>query len=911
MSDQRGRLDAAFAGRYRIERELGAGGMATVFSAEDLKHHRRVAIKVLRPDLAASLGAERFLREIEIAAGLHHPHILPLYDSGSAGELLFYVMPLVDGLSLRDRLKSGALSIPVATRIIHEVADALAYSHGQGVVHRDIKPENILLTSGHALVTDFGVAKAVSEATGEATMTATGVTLGTPAYMAPEQATADPNLDHRVDLYALGVMAYEMLGGAPPFSGNAQQVIAAHLTQPPAPLSQYRNTVPPALEAIVMRCLAKNPADRPQSAEDVLRALDAAATTEIAAHATPPAKPATRPLRRMVAGAVVVLVLAATALAWFTRVGRAGTLIGDDVLAENDLVLVSEFENRTADSTLSATITDAIRVELQQSRAVQTMSQAAMWAGLARMQLDHQSALPAERVRELAEREGAKAFVVGEVARLGNGYQVTARVIATAAGTEALTAKATAKNDDELIGAVESVGRQLRRGIGESLRSVLDTPPLAEVTTASLPALRLMTTARRYHNEARFREAVAMANQAIAIDTALAAAYTALFASYTNLNEVSKATEAARQAYRFRDRLSEVERLRIEARYASIIGDETAEEAAWMRLADLKRDETNYAAFLMSTGRIGEAEAMAWRGIESQPEGAIGYWNLAEVQLARHDFAGADSTVALVRARIPDNPYRYYIGVAVEWGRRDFDLLEAYLDSKEGAALPDADTHRCLVALQRGRLREWQRCPSRSEWVYRNPMTQLSEFRITGDTARARLGYETFLASAPDERSPDGYAWTIALLAELGRTREARGLLDEWRRRAGPTDPGYRSDSALAVGAIAAADEEWDRAVAAFLAWHKAPVASAVNLYNRGLPEAAAILQRRATPEERAAFEADYATRLLNPYIAAERGFIDAVIDPAHTRAELAAAFENLSDKREHLQPRKHGNEPL
>jgi Serine/threonine protein kinase len=183
MTESFGRLNAAMSDRYCIERELGAGGMATVYLAEDLRHHRQVAVKVLRHDLAASLGAERFLREIEIAARLHHPHILPLYDSGGAGDVLFYVMPLVEGQSLRDRLtKGGALPIDEGVKVIREVADALVYSHQHGVVHRDIKPENILLTSGHALVTDFGVAKAVSEAAGTAELTGTGVTLGTPAY---------------------------------------------------------------------------------------------------------------------------------------------------------------------------------------------------------------------------------------------------------------------------------------------------------------------------------------------------------------------------------------------------------------------------------------------------------------------------------------------------------------------------------------------------------------------------------------------------------------------------------------------------------------------------------------------------------------------------------------------------------
>ena len=896
MTDALNRLNVALTDRYRIVRELGAGGMATVYLAEDLRHHRQVAVKVLRQDLAASLGAERFLREIEIAARLHHPHILPLYDSGGSGDVLYYVMPLVEGQSLRDRLgKGGALSIDEAIRIIREVADALAYSHQHGVVHRDIKPENILLTSGHALVTDFGVAKAVRESASTTSLTGTGVSLGTVAYMAPEQATADPATDHRADLYALGVMAYEILAGQPPFTGNSQQVLAGHLTRRPEALSALRTSVPPALEAIVMRCLEKNAADRPQAAEEIQRALETINTT-VASTAAIPAAMATRSSRRwgrVIAGVATVAILAAAGVGWFARVGRAGTLIGDDVLAENDIVLVSDFENRTADSSLAATITDAIRVDLQQSRTVRVMSQAAMWAGIARMGLEHGTALPEPRVQELAEREGAKAYVVGDVARLGGGYQITARVVGTAGGTEALTVKATASNENELIGAVEEVGRDLRRGIGESLRSVLAAPALANVTTASLPALRALTAARRLHNEAKFPQAVTMAKEAIGFDSMFAGAYTALFAAYTNLNQVNNATEAARQAYRLRDRLPDVERLRIEARYHSITGDVAAEEAAWSRLAELGRDETNYAGFLMGLGRIADAEVMARRALVTDPTGAIGYWNLNEIQISQHNFAAAESTVALARAKLPpENPYPEYVAVALKWGRRDYEALDAYFNSAEAIKRPILDVFRCLIDLQRGRIRAWQGCQSRHDLAYENPMTQMSEFRITGDTSRARIGYASFLATPPGERDRDRYGMTIALLADIGRVREARVLLDEWRRRTGPTDPGFRADSAFAVGTIAAAEGDWERAVAAFLAWNASPPAGALTLYNRGLPEAAAIMARRG--------QSDSAIVLFERALATSSAFGGQIYEPGwYTQAlvTLGDLYEARGDR--------------
>src|SRR5687768_14872643 len=329
------RLAAALADRYRIERELGAGGMATVYLAEDLRHGRKVAVKVLRPELAAALGHDRFLREIEVAARLTHPHILPLHDSGASDGFLFYVMPYIDGESLRTRIdRVGELPVPDAVRILREVADALAHAHEHGVVHRDIKPDNVMLSGRHALVMDFGVAKAVSEATGRSAVTTAGVALGTPTYMAPEQAAADPHLDHRVDIYALGVMGYELLAGRPPFAGRtAQAVLAAHAIEAPEPLDRLRPGAPPALVELIMRCLAKRPADRWQSAEEVLERLEPLATsspavTPVSARPladAPGAAPA-RPIPTWLGWAVGIALVAAAALAVFLLRGSEPAL---------------------------------------------------------------------------------------------------------------------------------------------------------------------------------------------------------------------------------------------------------------------------------------------------------------------------------------------------------------------------------------------------------------------------------------------------------------------------------------------------------------------------------------------------------------------------------------------------------
>ena len=274
-------LADALRDRYLIERELGRGGMATVYLAKDLKHHREVAVKVLRAELAAVLGPERFLREIEISAQLHHPHILPLYDSGEAEGFLFYVMPYVDGESLRDRLtRERQLPIDDALQIAREVADALSFAHSRGVVHRDIKPENVLLESGHAVVADFGIARAISAA-GSERLTETGMAVGTPAYMSPEQAFGEEHLDGRSDIYALGCVLYEMLGGDPPFTGSSAQAILARKVVDQIPsLRTVRETVPFTVERAVRKALARVPADRFATATQFADALKETAAAE-------------------------------------------------------------------------------------------------------------------------------------------------------------------------------------------------------------------------------------------------------------------------------------------------------------------------------------------------------------------------------------------------------------------------------------------------------------------------------------------------------------------------------------------------------------------------------------------------------------------------------------------------------
>jgi eukaryotic-like serine/threonine-protein kinase len=315
-------LQAHFADKYVIERELGGGGMSRVFVARDERLDRRVVIKLLPPSVTATISADRFKREIMLAAGLQHPNIVPVLSAGEFGALPYFIMPFIDGESLRARMMRGPLSVRETVTILKDVVRALAFAHGRGIIHRDIKPDNVLLAAGAAVVTDFGVAKAISASRQQQgvrisapTMTGVGTSLGTPAYMAPEQAAADPSTDHRADLYALGIVAYEMLTGAPPFHGRTPQaLLAAQLSEKPAPLTSRRYDVSVPLSTLIMQCLEKEPAKRPRSANDVLRALDDPGVQVSDAFQAAEA-PKRRRRRFMEIGAGLVVV-AAVAAAW-------------------------------------------------------------------------------------------------------------------------------------------------------------------------------------------------------------------------------------------------------------------------------------------------------------------------------------------------------------------------------------------------------------------------------------------------------------------------------------------------------------------------------------------------------------------------------------------------------------------
>jgi len=315
-------LQAHFADKFVLERELGGGGMSRVFVARDEKLDRRVVIKLLPPSVTATISAERFKREIMLVAGLQHPNIVPVLSAGELGTLPYFIMPFIDGESLRARMMRGPLSVRETVTILKDVVRALSFAHNRGIIHRDIKPDNVLLAAGAAVVTDFGVAKAISASRQQQgvrpsapTMTGVGTSLGTPAYMAPEQAAADPSTDHRADIYALGIVAYEMLTGAPPFHGRTPQaLLAAQLSEIPAPLTSRRYDVSVPLSTLVMQCLEKEPAKRPKTANDVLRMLDDPGVVVSDAYQAAEAPKKRR--RRFMELGIGALVVGAVAAAW-------------------------------------------------------------------------------------------------------------------------------------------------------------------------------------------------------------------------------------------------------------------------------------------------------------------------------------------------------------------------------------------------------------------------------------------------------------------------------------------------------------------------------------------------------------------------------------------------------------------
>src|SRR5438045_3374225 len=492
--------------------------MARVFVAEETALDRKVVIKVLPPDTAEQVSLERFKREILLAAKLQHPHIVPLLTAGESNGLPYFTMPFVDGESLRVRLaRHGELPVNHAIRMLREIAAALAYAHERGIVHRDLKPDNVLLSGGSAMVTDFGVAKALSASTNaeHAGLTSLGVALGTPAYMSPEQASADPSVDHRADIYSLGVLAYELLTGQPPFAGRTpQHLLAAHVTEAPEAITRRRASLPPALAALVMRCLEKRPADRPQSASAAVHALDDITTP--GGGMTPTGTQASRAGSRRwgaiaaaAAAAVVVLVIVVASWLLATRTGGAAKL-------RSIAVLPTDIGADTAHAFLADGLSSALTTKLSKIPGLSVRAYSPL------------SVMRGRTVREAGKELGVGAIVMVRMARSGTQLRATASLV-NAATDELLWSEAFAASDQDQFALQDTLVSAIARALNLSLSPATTTAVRAHGTNSN-EAHELVQRARLETDQftaASLRAAIPHPGAALPLDSTSADAWAA------------------------------------------------------------------------------------------------------------------------------------------------------------------------------------------------------------------------------------------------------------------------------------------------------------------------------------------------------------------------------------------------
>jgi serine/threonine-protein kinase len=562
----RAQLEAGLAGQYALLRELGRGGMATVFLATDLKHDRPVAFKVLHPDLAQSLGSERFQREIRLAARLQHPHILTVHDSGATAGHLWFTMPFVEGESLRDRLRrERQLPLEDALRIARQAAQALHYAHEHGVVHRDIKPENLLLTSdGNTLVADFGIARALGA--GDDSLTQTGMSVGTPAYMSPEQATGDRTLDARSDVYSLASVLFEMLAGEQPYTGPTMQaILMKRLSEPVPRVRSGRPSVPEPVDAAISRALSVVPADRYATAALFAQALDQAVTSTSgsAAAATLPVTPvavgagassasAPRPARRRLGAALAGAgLLVAAVVGWWMLHRPSAAQASANHLA----VLPFAVHGGGRLDFLAQGMVDLLSRNLDGAGDIRSVNGATV---LAAAHADGGVA-DLEEGRRLARRLGAGLYVLGSVSAIGNQVRIEASLYDGAPAQPAMLSQSSVSGDTtQLFELVDRLAGDLMvrqgRGVGSRL---LQT---AATTTRSLPALKSYLDAERQLRRGGFDSALAGFQQAVQLDSTFALAYYRLAVAAAWSRHDGLIRPNTERAVRLADRLSERDR---------------------------------------------------------------------------------------------------------------------------------------------------------------------------------------------------------------------------------------------------------------------------------------------------------------------------------------------------------------
>jgi tetratricopeptide (TPR) repeat protein/tRNA A-37 threonylcarbamoyl transferase component Bud32/TolB-like protein len=785
--DLKQQLQETLGTTYALERELGGGGMSRVFVADERRLNRKVVIKVLSPELAAGVSGERFEREIQLAASLQQANIVPILAAGETQGLPFYTMPFVEGESMRARVaKDGALPISSVVGILRDVARALSYAHERGVVHRDIKPDNVLLSGGTAVVTDFGIAKAISAARQQnegATLTQLGTSIGTPAYMSPEQAAGDPSVDHRADIYSLGCMAYELLTGQAPFAGRTPaRMLAAHMTEAPKPLADVRSDAPTALADLVMRMLEKDPATRPQSGQEIIQALDTITSSNMAAMSgaliggpgmlkktllwyaaafvivaivaraaiialglpdwvlpgalvvmllglpvifftwyvsrtlrrlatvTPALTPGGSPVaqgtmatlalkasphvswRRTWMGgaaalAVFVLVVGGFMLLRALGIGPAGSLLAAGRLNDRERVIVTEFT--APDTSLSTLVTEAVRTNLGQSRAISILPQSAIGGALQRMQRPSGSRIDLALAREIAAREGVKVIVDGSVRSIGADYVVSMRLVSADSANELAAFQETASGASELLAKIDVLTRKLRGRIGESLRDVRGSPPLEQVTTPSLEALRIYAEASRSMDRGGSPlEAIPRLQQAVKLDTGFAMAWRKLGVALSNSNlPRARIDSALGKAYALRDRLTERERLLAEGTYYQLGPGRDRREAirAYEALLAIDPNESgaanNLGSILSGRRDFARAESLFKVQIASGRATSQNYTNLLGVQYTSGKLDEAQKTLVEFGKLFPASAANATLPINFIYQRGDLDSLEKALKS--------------------------------------------------------------------------------------------------------------------------------------------------------------------------------------------------------------------------------------
>lgn len=539
-------------------------------------------------------------REVQFAARLQHPHIVPVLSTGEDADTLWYTMPYVEGDTLRGRLSKGSLELRDALTYWQHMLDALSHAHKTGIVHRDMKPDNVLVSGRNALVTDFGIAKAVASATASgaaAHLTGIGFVVGTPAYMAPEQAAGVEDVDARADIYSTALVAYEMLTGKAAFSGlTPPQTLAAQVQTMPAAPRTVNPQIPSDVEALLMQCLAKAPQARPKSADDVCEALDAIARGVYTPSRESVAASTQRRTGVFAIGAAV-LTVAAAAIMWFS---------GDDAppsaAPTRDLVVLASFTHEAKDSSVARALSEAFRIDLQQSPNLKVAEPQTVRTTLQSMRVDPDAAINDSIARVIGVRLGAKAYVTGTMSPLGSGYVLTARLVSVKDGAEVAALRETAGSVNELLAATDRLSKALREKAGESVASLRASPALPAATTANLEALEHYAAGVNLMREGKQVRALEEYEKAVALDSMFASAWSGIGTSLANMGaRPGDRQRAAQRAFELREKLPELERLRIESRYYSARGDTDKEIAALRRIIEM--DPTAYAA-LNNLGRL-------------------------------------------------------------------------------------------------------------------------------------------------------------------------------------------------------------------------------------------------------------------------------------------------------------------